>query len=142
MELVKKLIALFLSFLILGSQVGFAVSTHFCRGEIAESAISLVGSKVGCGMETMESSCLLPEKLENTISKKSCCDDESQVYQLHENFIKKQAAIEVETSFLNLFFTTYLPFLEAKKHEDLYANLPTPPLIKKNTLVLLQSFLL
>ena len=79
--------ALFLSLLLLGSQVGFAVSTHFCGGEISERAISLVGSTVGCGMENQESSCSMGKISDDTFSEKSCCDNESHIYQFNNQVV-------------------------------------------------------
>jgi hypothetical protein len=133
--------ALFLSLLMLGSQVGFAMSTHFCGGEISERAISLVGSAVGCGMESQESSCSMVEISDDTISEKSCCDDESQVYQLDENLSKKQNSIELETDFISLFLTNYTLLFHSEE-KVVHTNIPPPPLMQQNSQVLFQTFLL
>lgn len=135
------MMALFLSLLMLGSQVGFAVSTHFCGGEVSDRVISLVGSKVGCGMESQESSCSTVEISDDNISEKSCCEDESQVYQLDEDLSKKQNSIELETTFISLFLTNYtLPFNTEEK--VVCSNIPSPPLIQQNSQVLFQTFIL
>jgi hypothetical protein len=139
--MVKKIMALFLSLLMLGSQVGFAVSTHFCGGEVSDRVISLVGSDVGCGMESQESSCSMVEISDDTISQKSCCDDESQVYQLDEDLSKKQNSIELETAFISLFLTNYTLLFNTEEKVE-YANIPPPPLIQQNSQVLFQTFLL
>lgn len=133
--------ALFLSLLILGSQVGFAVSTHFCGGEVSDRVISLVGSKVGCGMESQESSCSRVEISDDNISEKSCCDDESHVYQLKEDFNKKYNSIELETTFIRLFLTNYTLLFNTEE-KVVHTNIPPPPLIQQNSQVLFQTFLL
>jgi len=125
----------------LGSQVGFAVSTHFCGGKISERVISLVGSSVGCGMESQESSCSKVKISDDNISKKSCCDDESQVFQLDEDFSKKQNSIELETTFISLFLANYTLLFNTEE-KVIYSNLPTPPIIRQNSQILFQTFLL
>lgn len=136
----NKIIALFLTFLLLSSQIGFAVSTHFCGGKVSERAFSLTTSDVGCGMETATSSC--SADLVNSISQKSCCDDESEVFQLRENFNKKQSTVEVELNFLKVFIATAVLLFETQKKEIVFAKLPSPPLIRLNSQVLFQTFLL
>jgi hypothetical protein len=138
---VKKFIALFLSLLMLGSQVGFAVSTHFCGGEVSDRAVSLVGSDVNCGMENQESSCTMEDTSENSIFEKSCCDNESHIYQLEEDFSKKQNSIEFETTFVSLFLANYTLLFNSEE-KVAYANIPPPPLIQQNSQVLFQTFLL
>jgi hypothetical protein len=137
---VNKLIALFLTFLLLSSQIGFAVSTHFCGGKVSERAFSLTTSDVGCGMETATSSC--SADLVNSISQKSCCDDESEVFQLRENFNKKQSTVDVKLNFLKVFLATALLLFETQKEEVGFANLPPTPIIRQNSQVLFQTFLL
>ena len=141
-EKVKKIFALFLSFLMLSSQVGFAISTHFCGGEISGRAISLVGSELGCGMEAIESSCSIDINNAKSVSEKSCCDDESEVFQLRENFNKKQSKIEVDASFLKVFLAITSLLFEIEEDKENYTKLSSPPLIQKNTQVLFQTFLL
>ncbi|MFT6166723.1 MAG: hypothetical protein ACJAV5_001460 [Vicingaceae bacterium] len=133
--------ALFLSLLLLGSQVGFAVSTHFCGGEISKRAISLVGSTVGCGMENQESSCRMGETSDDTFSEKSCCDNESQVFQLEEDLSKKKNSVELETTFISLFLANYVLLFNSEE-KVVYANIPPHPLIQQNSQVLFQTFLL
>ena len=127
----------------LGSQVGFAVSTHFCGGEVSDRIVSLVGSKVGCGMEeNQENSCLTAITSDHSISEKSCCEDESSVYQLDEDFQKKQRSFEVETEFLAVFAAHYFLLFDKEETIEDYTKLPPPPLIQQNNQVLFQTFLL
>ena len=126
----------------LSSQVGFAISTHFCGGKISERAISLFGSEVGCGMESMDSNCQSTVGIKSSVSKKSCCDDESEVFQLRENFNKKQSTVEVELNFLKVFIATAVLLFETQKKEIVFTKLPSPPLIRLNSQVLFQTFLL
>ena len=135
----KKLIALFMAFVLLGSQVGYSIATHYCGGEVSDRAISLLGEELGCGMESMENSCA---STNNGISEKSCCDDESSVYQLNEDFQQKQRSIESQTNFLAVFAINYFLLFDTEQVAENYQVPPQPPLIQQNTQVLFQSFLL
>lgn len=135
----KKAIALLMSFLLLGSQVGFSVATHYCGGEVSDRAISLLGEELSCGMESMEKSCAFAN---SGISEKSCCDDESNVYQLNEDFQQKQRSIDSQTNFLAVFAINYFLLFDTEQVAENYQVPPQPPLIQQNTQVLFQSFLL
>ena len=126
----------------LSSQVGFAVSTHFCGGEVSDRAFSLIASKVGCGMEEVENSCSSDQNSADSITKKSCCENKSEVFQLRENFNKKQSTVEFKLEFLIAFLVVSQLLSENQNEELVYANLPSPPIIQGNTQVLFQSFLL
>ena len=126
----------------LSSQVGFAVSTHFCGGEVSDREFSLIASELNCGMESMETGCSAAMDKTNSLSEKSCCDNESEVFQLRENFSKKQSEIEVEATFLKIFLATTSLLFETKEDKVNYTTLPPSPLIQGNTQVLFQSFLL
>ena len=139
----KKIIALSLSILMLGSQVGFAVSTHFCGGSVFARAFSLVGSEVDCGMEeSQESSCPMVTNSDLSISEKPCCGDESNVYQLKEDFNKKQNLIELETAFITLFLANYTLLFNSEERGTFTKTPPPPPLIREDTQILFQTFLL
>lgn len=135
----KKAIALFMSFLLLGSQVGFSVAIHYCGGEISDRSISIIEEKVSCGMESLENDC---PSMAYGISEKSCCEDESSVYQLDEDFQKKLRSFEVETEFLAVFAAHYFLLFDKEETIEDYTKLPPPPLIQQNNQVLYQTFLL
>lgn len=128
-----------MAFVLLGSQVGYSVATHYCGGKVSDRAISFIAEKLSCGMESLQEEC--PSKAYG-ISEKSCCEDESSVYQLNEDFQKKQRSFEVETEFLAVFAIHYfLLFNQPQKAEE-YTKPPLPPLIQQDIQVLHQSFLI
>lgn len=135
----RKCIALLLSFIMLSGQIGFAFSTHYCGGEIADRSISLLGEKMDCGMENMQESC---PSINDELLEKSCCENESNVYQLDEDFQKKQQSIDWEDSFLAVYLLHHFLLFKQEASLEAYAELPSPPLIQQNTQVLFQSFLL
>tara|TARA_Y100001958_G_C21166205_1_gene498992 strand:+ start:734 stop:1153 length:420 start_codon:yes stop_codon:yes gene_type:complete len=73
---IRTLISLSLAILIFGSNFGYALNIHYCGGEI--SKISFAFNPKKCGMENKKEN-EVPSKKE--LSKKSCCQDNTLVYQ-------------------------------------------------------------
>ena len=72
----RKLISLSLVVLIFGSNFGYALNIHYCGGEI--SKVSFAFNPKNCGMENKKENEILSKK---ELSKKSCCEDNTLVYQ-------------------------------------------------------------
>ena len=86
----KSLVSLFLALTILGTRVGYALNIHYCKDKIAK--ISLAHSPSDCNMDSNFDP---KANLENEFTKKSCCQDDIQLFQNHEpqkidqeNFLK------------------------------------------------------
>jgi hypothetical protein len=67
----KKIISIFLTFLMLGALFHFSIATHYCGGTIAATKISLSGKLASCGMESDENTTPLPGS--NYVS--HCCEN-------------------------------------------------------------------
>ena len=87
---IKSLVSLFLTLTILGTRVGYAINIHYCKDKIAKISLAYNYSK--CNMEYNFDP---KDNLENEIIKKSCCEDDIQLFQNHEpqkidqeNFLK------------------------------------------------------
>ena len=87
---IKSLLSLFLALAILGTRVGYALNIHYCKDKIAK--ISLAYSPSDCNMDSNFDP---KTNLENEFTKKSCCEDDIQLFQNHEpqkidqeNFLK------------------------------------------------------
>lgn len=87
---IKSLVSLFLTLIILTTRVGYALNVHYCNDKIAK--ISLAYNSSNCGMESNFDSKL---NTLDKLTKKSCCEDEIQLFQNHEpqkidqeNFLK------------------------------------------------------
>ncbi len=72
----RRLISLSLAILIFGSNFGYALNIHYCGGEISE--VSFAFNPKNCGMETKKEN-EVPFKKE--LSKKSCCEDNTLIFQ-------------------------------------------------------------
>ena len=87
---IKSLVSLFLTLTILGTRVGYAINIHYCKDKIVK--ISLAYSPSDCNMDSNFDQ---KANLENEYTKKSCCEDDIQLFQNHEpqkidqeNFLK------------------------------------------------------
>ena len=76
---IKSLVSLFLTLTILGTRVGYAINIHYCKDKIAK--ISLAYNSSNCNMESNFDSKL---NTLDKLTKKSCCEDEIQLFQNHE----------------------------------------------------------
>jgi len=76
---IKQLMSLILSFLMLGTNLGYALNIHYCGEHIAE--VSFVFNEANCGMDKQKN---YKACLETKISKKSCCNDSIVLFQNHE----------------------------------------------------------
>ena len=72
----NRLISLSLAILIFGSNFGYALNIHYCGGQI--SKVSFAFNPKNCGMETKKEN-EVPFKKE--LSKKSCCEDNTLIFQ-------------------------------------------------------------
>ena len=69
----KKHISIFLAFILLVSNVGFAIDVHYCGGEIA--SVKPVFWKEVASRNTIESDCCAPKKSSIVEKKGGCCKD-------------------------------------------------------------------
>lgn len=131
--------ALFLTLLLLSSQVGFAVSVHYCGSFIADKSISLLESDLSCGMENIETVCKT-SILTDQISNKSCCQDQSEVFQVKDNFNQKNNVSNNQIEFIQLYTLIASGLLSLEKESVADFQISPPPLIESNTQILFQTF--
>jgi hypothetical protein len=67
----KKFISISLTFLLLTALFHFSIATHYCRGTIAATKISLSGKLASCGMENDEDN----TPLSGTYFVSHCCEN-------------------------------------------------------------------
>tara|TARA_Y200000002_G_scaffold300446_1_gene255461 strand:+ start:1691 stop:2113 length:423 start_codon:yes stop_codon:yes gene_type:complete len=76
---IKSLVSLFLALTILATRVGYALNVHYCEDKIAK--ISLAYDSTNCNMESNFDS---KAHSRNELIKKSCCENDIQLFQNHE----------------------------------------------------------
>ena len=135
----KKLLAISLALLLLGTNLSIALSTHFCGGKAVKSELSIGRYDLDCGMAEMES-CESSKRGSNEILPLPCCENLHSFFQINERY---QTSSKIEFGLLPIvtfeFFTTVLTrsvFTSSK----VYFNTYKPPLPKQGILVLHQVF--
>lgn len=132
----KQFFSLFLGILIVFSSMGFSLSKHYCQGELKETALFV---KAKACHEVEKASC---HKHPTGLAQENCCNDE-------QDYIK---GIDLETSLLIKVCAPDLPavinkplsfFTKSIFNKELirFSNSP-PPLIVKDIIIFVQSFLL
>ncbi len=128
---------------VLFSSIGFTISNHYCKGNLAESILSVGQSEVGCGMEVDGKMGCQEKPHPNSYSKTPCCADEYLQMKINENYT--QITTETATinySFISAFVISYINLYSFNSAEKLaYLDYP-PPFLKQNTQALIQTFLL
>jgi hypothetical protein len=97
---VKSLAAIFISILILTSNLGWIQSTHYCLGRPVEANIGLEIAHLNCGM-VMSSSC--SEAMEQ---KPGCCHNEFDKFSLDQHLLAQGLVFTP-----NVFVLDFSPFL-------------------------------
>ncbi|WP_020529701.1 HYC_CC_PP family protein [Flexithrix dorotheae] len=139
----KKILSIFLTFLLLISQVGLTMATHYCAGEAVESQLMLVAGHIGCGMEED-----IKEDCENlpaaqVLQAQSCCDSDFQVFQNDEDLDHAKSKINLNLSISIIFIQSfYAAFISAEEQVFYQPDYPSPPRLKQDFQVLFQTFLI
>jgi len=96
---IKQLVCFTLAILIFGTKVSFALNVHYCGNHIAEVSLAFISAN--CEMEPHQDS-KIPFKTE--VSKKSCCKDNTVLFQNQQhqkvNLEAVQKATAINTSIL------------------------------------------
>ena len=129
--------------LLLLTATGLTIDKHSCQGELR--GISILGQAASCHQMAM--SChhqkAVIDDCANAISDKGCCHNETQLVKLDSDLVElvleTSLAPNIDVSFLAIFEGLVYPsstqlFLSFKNYK--------PPLLNKNILVFVQSFLL
>jgi hypothetical protein len=140
----KKLFSIVLAFMLLASHMSLVIGTHYCGGRAIESKLVFGALDLSCSMAEMEQTCNDSEApgtemfcLENV----PCCENEYQVVQFTDNFVKDVAMLFFNDYVAAIFFYTTPKLGKTVKVEHL-STVFTPPPVKKNVQVLFQTFLI
>ena len=134
----KRLLSISLAFLLLLSNMGLSIASHYCGGHKVLSELVIGSKKLNCGMKAMVC------KNNNhapSIQKKHCCDNELLSLDSKDNFNSNLHQLDVNAPFLIAFVYSYLQFhfpTKEKGHLPVYS----PPVLKIDRLVMFHSFLL
>ncbi|WP_306639760.1 HYC_CC_PP family protein [Sanyastnella coralliicola] len=138
----KKVLAIFLSVLMLTSNVGITLATHYCGGKAVKTSIMLGQEDLSCGMTEMEPYC---EKHHEspTITSKSCCENQYVRFEIEDDY-RSSSIVEIplQIGFIAAFIIGYinLYFFDASTEAEYLKY--SPPLLDLDIPVFIQSFLL
>ena len=120
--------------------VGFALSNHYCGGELASSSFTLGHANAVCGMEGDVSTC---ERLSNnhSIDQKTCCENDYLEFQIEAEYNK--TVIESQHVDFRIVAAFVISYLNPCNHttESKYLAY-SPPLLDCDVQVMNQSFII
>ena len=132
----NKVIAISLALILLISNIGLALGTHFCCGEAVESQL-MVGHN---HMPDMEKDC--PENGDH-LETEACCEDKYQALQIEDDYksgFVQTNNLDLVIAFVQVFLNLNFP---EKTEQDFLTYLKSSPLqADKDIIILVQSFLL
>lgn len=137
----KKTLSLFLAFILLFSNAGFTLATHYCGGEALMSRIMVGSEPMGCGMAGMDES---DSAGQETHSKTTpCCENHYQLIEVEDDYHpSKLLQLNIQADYVAAFVSVYFVFPpHFPKKEPQYLTYSPPPLLR-DIPVLHQVFLI
>jgi hypothetical protein len=140
--MLKRVIALFFAVVMLASNAGFALNTHYCGGEAVESSLSIGIAHLDCGMTETKKDCESGASHTNQIDRKPCCENEHQSFQLEDDFELQSDSNPIHPVFIIAFVDSFVQTIIDVPSIEIFSANFSPPLPKQDKQVLFQSFLL
>lgn len=139
-QVLHKLLALILAFVVLFTSFSFTVEKHVCMGKVAD--VSYFTEADSCDMVMEEEECVMDDFSGDKMDQEDCCNDIQELIPGIQNEQQAIAGMELnQVSFILAFTYTYLNLLETK--EDITPFVASsPPIIDKDLQILYQSFLI
>ena len=147
----KKLVAIFLAFVLLGVQLPLSITTHFCSGQAIESALVLKGNTVDCGMNMTDKTTFCQNNFKpakDEFKKSPCCQNHSQTFEITDDYNNSsELSISTDYSSFQVFFVTafvktFFDWLFSDFDFSFSYLVPPPPLLKQDIVILFQCFLI
>ena len=140
----RKFLAISLALVLLASNIGLAMSTHYCGGQAVAHALAIGTPELGCGMEGDGTTLCDRERMEgHSLAATPCCQEKHQLLQSGESF-KSQSALEIPALSPQVMVVAQAMlagYFASKNIRPLF-NSHSPPLRHPNLMVLFQTFLL
>ncbi len=118
--------------------MGFTLASHYCKGELASTSLTLGNASKGCGMENYKPC----DAEQNSMSETSCCKNQLQALSIDNDYSQTVEANDLNTQFVISFVYTFVinQYPETDT-QSVYRNYSPPP-TQQNTQVLFQTFLI
>jgi hypothetical protein len=136
----KKIVAILLASLILISNVGFAVSNHYCGGMLASSSLTIGHVANGCGMEKAPNSEKCVQTC-STLSQRKCCENVFQDLEVENDFSKSaDTQVSLDPVFAVAFAFALVADYFTNDAKTLAINAYIPPDLRGDTHIVNQVF--
>jgi hypothetical protein len=139
---VKKLISISLALLMLVSNVGFAMNTHFCGGVAVKTSFTIGLHNPNCGMPDMDEKCPPLPISEAQVKPKPCCENQHQLVHLDDTGDLPSSNISFNPTFIHAFVQAFLQPNSTVEQVSIRSTDFLHPLPDKELEVLFQSFLI
>ncbi len=135
----RKAIAISLSLILLLSNVGLTLGSHYCGGKIVKSQLMIGAKNLDCGMPDMKATCE-KENASNTIQPIPCCENHYTTASLKDGFTASGIIAVPNVIFIQAFVTTFIDFTFAREtlRDDFFTYLP--PVTRPDIGILFQVF--
>lgn len=139
--MMRKALSIFFAVLLLISNLGLTLSTHYCGGIAVNTQLVMGNYDLNCGMEIQASACDTNEQ--TTFRKSSCCDNEHLRIQLDDEYKHQIQITDLDVSDL-IAFVPNLPQLNCELPTSNSSPTPfyNPPPLIQDIPVLHQVFLI
>jgi hypothetical protein len=140
--MVKKLISISLALLMLVSNLGFAMNTHYCGGEAVKTSFTIGLHNPNCGMPDMDEKCQVLPLSEAQLKPKPCCENQHQLVHLDDIVDFPSSNISFNPTFTHAFVKAFLQPISTVEQTFIRRTDFLHALPDKELEVLFQSFLI
>ncbi|WP_373511205.1 hypothetical protein [Persicitalea sp.] len=138
----KKILTIALAFLLMMSNMGFTVATHFCGGHAVKSGLRLGGGDWDCGMNTKSAEYQVSQTNCTSITAEPCCENMHQHIQTDDNQPTDLPAPQFHAPIGEPVVFSFLYLESSTAQEIAPRRIDPPPLLKRDVQVLFQTFLI
>jgi hypothetical protein len=140
---VRKIIAISLSLILLLSNAGLTLASHYCGGEAVGSTLMLGPGNLDCGMPEAPQNCEIPAKDTTSMEAADCCQNAFTTLEVEEQMGMEAWNITQNSVFAVAFAISCLDILTIAPERQNFQYLNhSPPLPRAPLRILFQSFLL
>ena len=134
----KKILSISLALVLLISNVGLTMGTHFCGGHAVKHELMLGPADLNCGMPDMDQE---HAPVEGTFFEApGCCDNEYQTLEIEDDFKVSLEQLQISPDFIIVYFYTSLDSDLAAGRQQRIPTDYSPPLLLRDLPVLNQVF--
>jgi len=135
-RVLTKISSLLLAVIFISASLGFNVKTHYCGDSLYKQSLSFSSSELTCGMENFRGL-----NCESSISN-NCCNNEVQTFKVEDDYETTTFELNQNSAFIIAFASAYLDISSSAFNDNLEYIAYSPPILKRDIPVLVQSFLI